>query len=274
MKVADALALSCKLFTDNAKLDVEVLVCHVLGKNRAWLYTWPDAKLDEIAKSRFLTLFAERQKGVPIAYLIGEREFWSLPIKVNDSTLIPRPDTELLVALALGILPRRKQSILDLGTGTGAIALALASEFDRWVIWGVDQSKEAVALAQTNAASLQLNVRFEQSDWFSSIPQSNKFDLILGNPPYIASNDRHLKEGDVRFEPLSALVSGEDGLDDIRKIVYKAKAYFNEGGWLALEHGWDQAEQVATLMSKNGYSSVSSHQDLAGNNRVTMGQIT
>jgi len=227
--------------------------------------------LTEHQKTKFNELFARRCDGEPVAYIIGEREFWSLPLQVNPSTLIPRPDTELLIELALSILSESEARVLDLGTGTGAIALALASEKALWNLTGVDISAEAVSLAKSNADTLSLPVCFLVSDWFTAI-QGSLFDLIVSNPPYIASDDVHLAEGDVLFEPKAALVSGEDGLEDLRLIIQQSPYYLKDQGWLILEHGWKQAPKVRQLMSARGFLLVSSHLDLSRHERVTIGK--
>jgi release factor glutamine methyltransferase len=271
LSVAEALALANELQSDTARLDVEILLSHVLGQSRAWLYTWPEALLTSVHTAQYQQLLGQRKTGVPVAYLVGQREFWSLPIKVNDTTLIPRPDTEILVESAIPLLESKTARILDLGTGTGAIALALASESESWSITGVDQSGGAIKLAEENAKALGLDVRFLQSNWFSAIPLQH-FDMILSNPPYIAEGDPHLKQGDVVFEPTSALVSGVDGLDDIRKIISQAPDFLRQGGWLLLEHGSKQAAAITVLLQQAGFSSIATRQDLSARDRVTLAQ--
>jgi len=271
LSVSDVLSLSRLLDVESSRLDVELLLCYVLEKSRSWIYSWPEVMLTECQKIKFNELFSRRCGGEPVAYIIGEREFWSLSLQVNPSTLIPRPDTELLIELALSMLPESDVRVLDLGTGTGAIALALASEKALWHLTGVDISADAILLAQTNADTLSLPVRFLTSDWFTAIKDS-LFNLIVSNPPYIASNDAHLAEGDVRFEPKAALVSGEEGLEDLRKIIQQSPDYLKDQGWLMLEHGWKQAPHVRRLMSARGFLSVSSHRDLSRHERVTIGK--
>ncbi|MCO5787418.1 peptide chain release factor N(5)-glutamine methyltransferase [Pseudomonas sp. G11-1] len=258
--------------SDSPGLDAELLLAHVLGKSRSYLFTWPQKEVSEPEIERFFTLLARRQRGEPVAYLLGEQGFWTLDLQVSPDTLIPRPDTERLVEVALELGPPQPAQVLDLGTGTGAIALALASERPHWQLTGCDRMPGAVVLAEQNRARLGLgNVRFLQSDWFAALGR-DRYDLIVSNPPYIAADDPHLTEGDVRFEPASALVSGADGLDDIRQIIVSAPAYLNDAGWLLLEHGWQQAEAVRSLLEERGFHVVQSWQDLGGHQRVSGGQ--
>ena len=258
--------------SDSPGLDAELLLAHVLGKSRSYLFTWPQKEVSEPEIERFFTLLARRQRGEPVAYLLGEQGFWTLDLQVSPDTLIPRPDTERLVEVALELGPPQPAQVLDLGTGTGAIALALASERPHWQLTGCDRMSGAVVLAEQNRARLGLgNVRFLQSDWFAALGR-DRYDLIVSNPPYIAADDPHLTEGDVRFEPASALVSGADGLDDIRQIIASAPAYLNDAGWLLLEHGWQQAEAVRSLLEERGFHAVQSWQDLGGRQRVSGGQ--
>lgn len=255
-----------------ARLDVELLLAAALGKNRSFLRTWPERIVGTEAAARFAGYLQRRRQGEPVAYILGQQGFWSLDLEVAPHTLIPRPDTELLVELALRCLPQEQARVLDLGTGTGAIALALGRERTGWQVMAVDRVAEAVALAERNRARLGLgNVQVRESHWFSAL-QGQRFDLILSNPPYIRSHDPHLSEGDVRFEPASALVSGIDGLDDIRHIVAHAPEYLNTGGWLLLEHGYDQAAQVRALLEAEGFEQVESCTDLGGHERATLGR--
>ncbi|MDG3087430.1 peptide chain release factor N(5)-glutamine methyltransferase [Vibrio hannami] len=260
--------------TESPSLDAAVLLCHVLDKPRSYLLTWPDKALDESQQKSFRLLLDRRISGEPIAYITGEREFWSLPLKVSPSTLIPRPDTERLVELALDKAPQGVASILDLGTGTGAIALALASELPTANVVGIDIRQEAQRLATENASNLGIkNCRFLQGSWFEPVENGTKFALIVSNPPYIEKDDPHLTQGDVRFEPLSALVAEEKGLADIRHIATEARVHIDTGGWLMFEHGFEQGSDVRNLMKELGYSDVSTEKDYAGNDRVTMGQF-
>lgn len=271
--IAHMLQRAAELASDTAKLDTELLLAHVLGKPRSYLYTWPGKELSAEQLATFAALFARRQAGEPVAHLLGQQGFWTLDLHVSADTLIPRPDTELLVETALTLGAAGSDlKVLDLGTGTGAIALALASERPRWQVTGVDRISAAVQLAQHNALACHLNgVRFLHSDWFAALA-NERFHLIVSNPPYIALSDPHLSQGDVQFEPLSALVSGADGLDDIRHILVDSGAHLHEQGWLLLEHGWQQAAMVRELMQHAGFRQVRSVRDLAGHERVTLGQ--
>lgn len=256
---------------DSPRLDAELLLSHATGLNRTSFRAWPERDIDPGQAETFESLVSERVKGQPIAYLLGHQEFWSLPLMVSPSTLIPRPDTECLVETALALPLPATARVLDLGTGTGAIALALASERRQWQVSACDCVSDAVALAERNARELGLPVQVTQSSWFSGLT-AGKFDLIVSNPPYIADDDHHLGEGDVRFEPSSALVSGADGLDDIRLIVEQAPDWLTAGGWLLLEHGYDQAEAVRALLVARGFSAVESRQDYGDRDRMTLGQ--
>jgi len=256
--------------SDSAKLDCKILLAFVLGKEMSYLLTWPEKKLTEAQFQAFLLLFNRRLKGEPIAYIIQQREFWSLPFYVSPATLIPRPDTELLVEHILACHQQSELTCLDLGTGTGAIALALASEQPGWHMDAVDFSHDAVALAQRNAQQLQLaHVNIYQSDWFSTIEQGRKFNIIVSNPPYIDENDQHLSEGDVRFEPLSALVANDNGYSDIKHIAKNAIRFLENHGALYFEHGFEQAHEVRGILKQLGYKDISTFQDYSGNDRVT-----
>ncbi|MGB1382874.1 MAG: peptide chain release factor N(5)-glutamine methyltransferase [Porticoccaceae bacterium] len=274
--VSELLQLSAKLqaTSDSPQLDCELLLCHVLEVDRTWLRTWPESQVSSAQKSLFIALLDQRVEGMPIAYLIGSRGFWSMDLKVSIDTLIPRPETELLIEIALNLNLPRNGCGLDLGTGTGAVALALASERQdmQWI--AVDSQSGAVELAQTNCKHQQLtNVTICQSDWFDALQAANNtFDLIVSNPPYIAADDPHLVEGDVRFEPPSALVSGADGLDDIKIIISQSSAYLNTNGWLLIEHGYNQGQAVRDLMCTAGFSEVVTQQDYNHLDRVTLGQ--
>ncbi|WP_298449802.1 peptide chain release factor N(5)-glutamine methyltransferase [uncultured Marinobacter sp.] len=256
---------------DTSRLDAELLLDHVTGIGRSGFRAFPEREVEPRLATQFEDLVVQRVQGMPVAYLLGHQEFWSLPLNVSKSTLIPRPDTECLVEQALELPLPEDARVVDLGTGTGAIALALASERPGWVVSACDLMDDAVALAQANASSLKLPVEVFQSRWFAGLP-AGSFDLIVSNPPYIASGDHHLSEGDVRFEPASALVSGVDGLDDIRLIVSEAPFWLNPEGWLLLEHGFDQAESVQGLLATRGFVKVESRKDYGGNDRMTLGQ--
>ena len=257
-----------------ARLDAELLLAAVLGKSRSYLRTWPEHEPGAEQLAAFAARLERRRMGEPGADILGHQGFWSLDLEVAPHTLIPRPDTELLVETALQLAPATPQRVLDLGTGSGAIALALASERGGWQVIGVDRIAEAVALAERNRQRLKLgNAEFRQSSWFDGLA-GERFGLILSNPPYIAADDRHLGEGDVRFEPLSALVAGVDGLDDIRQIIAQAPRHLQAGGWLLLEHGYDQAEAVRELLAAAGFTAVDSRRDLGGHQRISLGRWT
>lgn len=255
------------------RLDAELLLADVLGRSRSYLHTWPEREVEAEPLERYQAMLARRQAGEPVAYILGQQGFWNLDLEVAPHTLIPRPDTELLVETVLALLPATPAALLDLGTGTGAIALALACERPAWRLTGVDRVPEAVALAERNRASLKLpNVRFIVSHWFSALA-GQRYQLIVSNPPYIAADDRHLAEGDVRFEPSSALVAGADGLDDIRLIIAQAPQHLETGGWLLLEHGFDQAAAVRELLRTRGFRAVESRRDLGGHERISLGRF-
>lgn len=282
--LAQAMAdLAQKNPTENSKIDALVLLQHVTGKSRTQILAFDDTEIDEKVRLKLTALLDRRLKGEPIAYILGEKEFWSLPLNVSKSTLIPRPDTESLVEKALQIALEKLEEnpphfrILDLGTGTGAIALALASELapicqKRHIpleIIGVDLMPDVVALAQSNAERNQLNVQFLQSRWFDNI--TGKFDLIVSNPPYIDAQDEHLHQGDVSFEPLSALVANDAGYADLRHIIELASSYLNSNGVLLLEHGWQQGEKVRSIFQENHWEMVETVRDYGDNERITLG---
>lgn len=273
-RIDQLLAHAAQIDSPTAQLDAELLLAFVFEKPRSYLYTWPDKTVTEAQVAAFMTLLERRQRGEPVAYLLGRQGFWTLDLQVAKHTLIPRADTELLVESALQLADASSTlKVLDLGTGTGALALALASERPLWAVTGVDRIESAVALAQNNQRQLQLaNVEFLSSHWFSALT-AQRYDLIVSNPPYIADNDPHLQQGDVRFEPLSALVSGPDGLDDIRLIIAQAPSYLTANGWLLLEHGFDQASAVRELLQQAGFIDVSSQRDLSGHQRISLGRL-
>ena len=258
---------------DTPRLDAEVLLTHVLNISRAQLYAWSEKILTDAQWQQFQTLISQRIQHKPIAYLTGHKEFWSLDLAVNATTLIPRPETELLVEQALQYIPSVEQPvIMDLGTGSGAIALALAHECPQAKLIAVDVHPQTLQMAQHNAEQLQLNnIEFYLSHWFQDIP-SCQADIIVSNPPYIAQNDQHLTQGDVQFEPQHALVSGQDGLDDIRKITAQAQYFLKPDGYLLFEHGYDQADAVQKILATQSFETVETVRDLAGQARVTQGQ--
>jgi len=266
------LETALNLDSGSARIEVQCLLQAVLQANRAWLLTHPEHQLDDQQYARYAALFERRLLGEPVAYLLGEREFYGLNFKVSPATLIPRPDTELLVDLALQHIPQQGRCrVLDLGTGSGAIALSIAHARPNAEVVAVDTSTAALEIAQLNAQRLDLkSARFLQGDWFSAL-HDERFDIVVSNPPYIAAGDAHLARGDVRFEPRSALVSGAEGLDDIRRITAQAKAHLNPDGWLLFEHGYDQAAQVRALLQQAGFTAVFSARDLAGIERVSGG---
>jgi release factor glutamine methyltransferase len=258
-------------------LDAQVLLAHVLGKGRAWLAAHGGEALSPEQAAAFFALAKRRRAGEPIAYLTGVREFWGLPLIVSQAVMIPRPETEALVELALARLPTdRDLAILDLGTGSGAIALALAHARPRAKVLATDASADALAVARENARRLNLsNVEFVQSDWYIGIPAAEQravFDLIASNPPYVTARDPHLSDGDVRFEPQIALASGADGLDALRTIVAGARARLAPEGTLVVEHGYDQSEAVRALFATAGFTGIVSTRDLAGIPRVAAGR--
>ena len=282
--LAQAMAdLAQKNPTENSKIDALVLLQHATGKSRTQILAFDDTEIGEKVRLKLTALLDRRLSGEPIAYILGEKEFWSLPLNVSKGTLIPRPDTEILVENALQIALEKLQKnpphfrILDLGTGTGAIALALASELSpicqkqpiSLEIIGVDLMPDVVALAQSNAERNKLNVKFLQSRWFENI--TGKFDLIVSNPPYIDAQDEHLRQGDVRFEPLSALVANDAGYADLRHIIELAPSYLNSNGALLLEHGWQQGEKVRSIFQENHWEMVETVRDYGDNERVTLG---
>jgi len=260
--------------SDSPEVDVDYLLCHVLEKPASYLRTWPEKLLLPAQLEAFNSLLERRLAGEPIAYILGYRAFWDFDLAVSSDTLIPRADTEVLVETALRIytdqlsLPKR---VLDLGTGTGAIALALAKECPVWSVLGCDLMPGAVELAQHNQARLGVsNVSFIQSSWFDVI--DGDFDLIVSNPPYIDPEDSHLAQGDVRFEPLSALIADDKGMADIRHIATHATSRLHHQGWLMFEHGYDQGEACRSLLMQLGYQQVETVRDYGDNDRVTLGQ--
>jgi release factor glutamine methyltransferase len=260
--------------SNEARLEVQILLQHCLNVNHAWLLVHENDALEANIHAAFQALLKRRLGGEPIAYILGKREFYGLEFKVTPDTLIPRPDTETLVDAALEKIPKDKPcTVLDLGTGTGAIAIAIAKHRPHAQLTAVDASLSALDVAKENAANLGVtNVEFLLSDWFSEL-KCKSFDIIVSNPPYIAGDDAHLKQGDLRFEPQSALASGKDGLNDIRHLITHARQHLAPQGWLMLEHGYNQSGEVAALMQDAGFGSISSFLDLSGLYRVTAGRL-
>ena len=259
--------------SESPELDAALLLCRLIGKPRTYLYTWPDKELSEEEENAFEGLVRRRVAGEPIAHILGEREFWNLTLKVTPATLIPRPETELLVEQALQrIPPEAHWKIADLGTGSGAIALVIAKERPGCTVTAMDTSEAALEVALENAQRYALdNLRFRSGNWFTGL-EGERFRLIASNPPYVAEEDPHLSQGDLRFEPRSALASGTDGLDDIRRIVSLAPEHLEADGWLLLEHGYDQGDAVRSILDDAGFSEIKGFSDLGGNARVTSGK--
>ncbi len=254
----------------SASLDAQILLSHVLNKDRSYLFAWPEQSLSDDQQRTFQSLLERRLQGEPVAYITGEREFWSLSFKVNQHTLIPRPETELLVesALELGRYfdpSDDKIRVIDLGTGSGCIALVIAKERPDWQVQAIDYSDAALSLARHNADLLGIeNVEFIKSNWFKDVDHSIQYDLVLANPPYIAEYAPHLSQGDVRFEPRSALVSGQDGLQDIRSLADASFKRLKKNGWIIFEFGFNQAKSVAQIVYDAGFNYVLFKKDLAG----------
>jgi release factor glutamine methyltransferase len=267
-KLRQALGLDLR----EARLEIQILLCHVLGVPRSWLISHDRDALIQPFEQSYSDLMARRLTGEPISYIVGRREFFGLEFLTTPAVLIPRPETELLVELALQRIPENQPfSVLDLGTGSGAIAISIARNRPRAVVAAVDQSQEALAVACENASRLQAtNLRLLHSNWFGAL-EAETFDLIVSNPPYVEAADPHLQQGDVRFEPLSALASGADGLDDIRHIAAAAPQHLNPGGWLLFEHGYNQGEGCREILRQQGFLAVETIRDLAGLERVSLG---
>ena len=272
MTVRELLAAATRRL-DGARIDAELLLAHALGVSRVKLYAWPELEPEADAIERFERSVAARASGEPVAYLVGRREFWNLDLFVSPAVLIPRPETERLVELVLErIAPERDARVADLGTGSGAIALAIASERPRARVLATDASAGALIVARANAERLGLgNITFAQGDWCDALGDA-RFDVIVSNPPYIAEDDPHLRAGDLPREPRTALASGVDGLDAIRQIVACARSHLEPGGWLLLEHGWDQASRARALLERAGFADVESACDDAGHERVALGR--
>jgi [protein release factor]-glutamine N5-methyltransferase (EC 2.1.1.-) len=258
--------------SESPRRDAEILLEFVTGKTRTYILAFDETTLMADRSEALESLLARRVNGEPVAHLTGMREFWSLPLFVSPATLIPRPDTECLVEQALARLPEQACEILDLGTGTGAIALALASERPDCSVTAVDYVADAVALAKRNAATLAIeNVTILQSNWFAAL-EGKVFGMIVSNPPYIDEHDPHLAEGDVRFEPKTALVAAQAGLADLAHIILEGRRFLLPDGWMLLEHGWKQGEEVRQLFIDAGFTQVETCRDYGGNERLTLGR--
>lgn len=250
-------------------MEADALTARALDLQRSTIYAFPERRVTNQLVARHATWIDRRRRGEPVAYITGEREFWSIPLRVDDRVLIPRPETELLVEAAL-IRMSNEARVLDLGTGSGALAIAIAKTRPTSQVLGIDCDPQCIELARCNAGRLGITVAFKQSDWFSGV--ENIFDVIVANPPYIAENDPHLNEGDVRFEPRTALTAGSDGLSALRHIVQEAPTFLNTKGWLLVEHGWDHHELVQAMFHTAGFNQVSTQADLSMNPRITLGQ--
>lgn len=258
--------------SDSAQLDAELLLAQVLEKNRSWLFAWPEHKLTKEQQHAFAALCARRERGEPVAYLLGKRAFWTFEVEVGPGVLIPRPETELLVELALRFGAELEGKIADLGTGSGAIAIALASERADWQVHATELSAEAQSAAAANFRKAgRSNLHLCGGSWCAPLP-GHDYVLIVSNPPYIDASDPHLKEGDIRFEPRQALVADAAGLAELRNIAGQAQDYLVAAGWLLLEHGWQQGGAVRGLLAGLGYTDISTHRDHSNHERVTVGR--
>ncbi|MEM7054119.1 MAG: peptide chain release factor N(5)-glutamine methyltransferase [Pseudomonadota bacterium] len=255
-----------------SELEAELLICNVIGRERAWLYAHSDYQLSETEAQQLKKISGQRKAGMPIAYLLGTREFYGRNFIVNADVLIPRPETELLIEQALKLPLPDDAHVLDIGTGSGCIILTLAAERPEWRCTAIDLSQAALNVAQQNQARLGLHdqaVCWLQGDLFEPLRDANaRFDLVVSNPPYVAEGDPHMKQGDVRFEPDVALTSGDDGLDLIQKLIKQAPDFLQPNGWLMIEHGFDQSKAVKKRLKKRGFADVKAIKDLAGIKRM------
>lgn len=273
MRIAELLkegAFKLQSVADVPTLEAEILLAFILRVSRVYLHTRYDENIDPIQETQYQEIILRRAIGEPIAYLVGHREFWSLDLQITPDVLIPREETERLVELTLDNIKEKNATVADLGTGSGAIALALAKERPTWTIYAIDKNPAALVLAELNAKLLSLkNIMFCKGDWCQGLPQ-RKFDAIVSNPPYIAEDDTHLSQGDLRFEPRSALISKMNGLDDLRQIGEQAKYFLKKEGLLLVEHGFSQAQEVVKIFKKEGYTEINTYKDYAGCDRVTI----
>lgn len=270
LTIAEALRFSAQLNSESPEVDVRLLLGHALGVDASYLRMWPDRPLTGPEAELFQSLFERRKSGTPVAHLLGTRGFWTLDLEVSEETLIPRPDTECLVEYVLEHFDEAPKRMLDLGTGTGAIALAIASERPDWEVVATDFKQSIVNLAKRNAQQNNLaNIGFSVGSWFEAVCEERSFDLIVSNPPYIDELDLHLDLGDVRFEPRSALVAAENGFSDLRHIAERAPDFLVNGGMLCFEHGYEQGEQLRSLLADLGYTGMQTHLDYGGNDRFT-----
>ena len=259
--------------SDSPDIDAQLLLAHVLGKSRTWLYTWPAHPLSEAQQHQFTELVKRRAGGEPVAYLTGKRAFWTSTLQVGPAVLIPRPETELLVELAIARGRALDGPVVDLGTGSGAIALALAGERPDWQVHATELSEAAFAVAASNVgASQSSNVSLFAGSWFEPLPAAIRYSMVVSNPPYIDAADPHLAQGDLRFEPRSALVAADAGMADLVLIAEQARGRLRQAGWLLLEHGWQQGGAVRTLLERLGYDEVETCHDVGGRERVTLGR--
>lgn len=256
---------------DSPKIDADVLLCHVLAKPRSFILAWPEYVPTATEQTALRLLCARRQSGEPIAHLTGERDFWSLTLKVSPDTLIPRPDTEIIIEAALARLPNGPATLADLGTGTGAIALSLKSERSTDTVYAVEFNTNAAALARLNSECLGLPITVLEGSWFEPLV-GLKFDMLLSNPPYIDGSDPHLLQGDVRFEPASALIAADAGMADLQHLISQAPEYLKANGWLLLEHGWQQGALVREYFTELGFKAVETLRDYGDNERITLAQ--
>jgi release factor glutamine methyltransferase len=270
--IAEVITAAAKaIASDSPRLDAELLLARVLDKDRSYLFTWPDRQLDATDISVFEELLARRVAGEPVAYILGQQGFWDLDLAVDPATLIPRPDTEVLVEEILQLLPQDNVIMLDVGTGTGAIALALKKERPTWRVFASDYHSDACILAYENAQRNHLKVPIFCGDWLQAVAEKT-LDLLVSNPPYIANDDPHLHQGDVRFEPKTALVAEQHGMADLTKIAEQARNALRQDGYILLEHGYDQREPIATMLAEFGYINIKCIKDYGGNWRATLAQ--